>query len=74
MEEAIYQKVQRVGMLVKRAKNRVVKRPPPTFRARSQGMPAIRAMRKVLEKSSLPDASAGRGPFLIAGYCRGVSY
>ena len=57
-----------MGILVNSAKNKVVKRPPPSLRARSQGVPAIRAMRRVLEKVSLPEASAGRGAFLMAGY------
>lgn len=61
-------------MLVKIAKKNVVQKPPPTFRARSQGMPINRVMRKVLEKLSLLEASAGRGAFLIAGYYYRISH
>lgn len=64
----MYQKDVRMGMVVKRAMKAVVKRPPPSFRASSQGMPRIKTTRRVLEKLSLPDASAGSGAFLIAGY------
>ena len=68
MDEATYQKVTRVGILVKMAKNMVVKVPPPTFRARSHGIPMIRETRKRFEKLSFPAESAGKGAFLIAGY------
>lgn len=64
----MYQNDVRMGMLVKSAMNAVVNSPPPTFRASSQGTPKIKTMRRVLEKLSLPDASAGSGAFLIAGY------
>lgn len=60
-------------MLVKMAKNNAVKNPPPTFRARSQGTTVIRVMRSMLEKSSLLEASAGSGAFLMAGYYHRVS-
>lgn len=33
------------------------------------GMSVMREERSVLEKDSLPAASAGRGAFLMAGYC-----
>lgn len=65
----MYQKVHKMGILVRRAKKRVVNNPPPTFRARSHGVTVIKTTRRVLEKSSLLDASAGSGAFLMAGYC-----
>lgn len=64
----MYQKVTRMGMEVKMAKKRVVNNPPPTFRARSHGIPRPREMRRKLEKLSLLAASAGKGAFLMAGY------
>lgn len=45
-----------------------VNSPPPSCRAKYAGTRASRAKRIMLEKLSLPAASAGRGPFLIAGY------
>lgn len=66
----MYQNNVRMGMLVKSAMNTVVNSPPPTFRASNQGTPRIKTIRRVLEKLSLPDASAGSGAFLIAGYWR----
>lgn len=64
----MYQNDVRMGMLEKKAMNTVVNSPPPTFRASSQGTPRINVIRRVLEKLSLPEVSAGRGAFLIAGY------
>lgn len=68
MEEATIQKVTIIGTLVKRAKNSVVKSPPPIFKAKYAGTTARRENSKALEKVSPLAASAGRGPFLIAGY------
>jgi hypothetical protein len=43
--------------------------PPPTFQERYVGTSVTRAMRRMFEKLSLPGPSAGKGAFLIAGYC-----
>ena len=62
------QNVKRMGRKVRIAKKIHVKIPPPTFRAKYAGTSALREKRRILEKLSLPAASAGRGPFLIEGY------
>lgn len=49
------------------AKKIHVLRPPLTLYARYAGTPAIRPIKTLLLKYSLPEASAGRGAFLIAG-------
>ena len=70
MEDATVQKASSMGIEVKRAKNNHVFQPPPTFQDKYKGMSAKREMRRRLEKLSLPAASAGRGAFLIEGYCK----
>jgi hypothetical protein len=54
---------------VKRAKKRAVLKPPPTFQDSHRGAPTIAEISAMLGKLSLPAASAGRGAFLMAGYC-----
>lgn len=68
MEEARYQKVASIGMLVNIAKKIQVKSPPLTLRARYAGPKANRVPRRMLEKLSLLVESAGKGAFLIDGY------
>ena len=68
MVDATVQKAASTGTKVRMAKKIHVKRPPPTLRARYAGTRAQREKRRILEKFSLPAASAGRGPFLIDGY------
>ena len=53
---------------MKRAKNIHVKIPPPTCRAKYAGTKVTKVMRAMLEKLSLPAASAGSGAFLMEGY------
>lgn len=65
--EATVQKAKRMGRLVNMAKNSQVYRPPLTLRARKAGTTPMRATRRMLEKFSLPAASAGKGAFLIDG-------
>jgi hypothetical protein len=67
--EAMYHFVTRMGMVVNKAKKIHVFVPPPTFQESQRGTKAIAEMRIVLEKDSLPAASAGKGAFLIVGYC-----
>lgn len=62
------QKVMMIGIDVKTAKKIDVNKPPPTLRASNHGTTVPKLISKTLEKDSLPAASAGRGPFLIAGY------
>ena len=66
--DAMVQKEARMGIAAMIAKKIHVKSPPPTLRARYSGMRPRRENRRILEKFSLPAASAGRGAFLIAGY------
>src|SRR3954464_7862636 len=47
--------------------------PPPSWRARYQGTMASNENNRILLNDSLPAASAGRGAFLIAGYCSLIS-
>jgi hypothetical protein len=58
---------------VKRPKKMLVFNPPPTFHEKYVGTSAMREKRRMLEKLSLPGPSAGRGAFLIAGYCSQLS-
>jgi hypothetical protein len=69
MLEAMVQYAMRIGIEVKRAKKSVVKRPPPTFLAMYHGITVRMKKRRTFEKLSLPGPSAGRGAFLMAGYC-----
>jgi hypothetical protein len=66
--DAIVQKMIRIGGAVKGVSKRVVQNPPLSCRARYQGTMASREKRRALLNDSLPAASAGSGPFLIAGY------
>jgi len=59
-----------MGIEVMRAKKTQVFQPPPTFHEKYNGTKARREKRRRFEKLSLPAASAGRGAFLIAGYCK----
>jgi len=68
-DEARYQKLIKIGIDVKRPKKMLVFNPPPTFQDKYHGTSVMREMRRMLEKLSLPGPSAGRGAFLIAGYC-----
>lgn len=68
MEDARYQNVARIGILVNMAKKVHVNSPPLTWRARYAGPKANRIPRRMLEKLSLLAESAGRGPFLMDGY------
>lgn len=68
-DDARYQKLIRIGTEVKIPKKRVVFNPPPTFHEKYVGTMARRENRSRLEKFSPPGPSAGRGAFLIAGYC-----
>jgi len=70
MDDAMYQKLIKMGTDVNRAKKIVVFSPPPTFHAPYAGTIMRRPKRAVLEKLVAPAPSAGRGAFLIAGYCR----
>jgi len=70
MVEAMTQKAARRGRVVKRAKKSVVFSPPPTFHERYNGTPPRMEKSKVFEKLSAPEASAGRGAFLMEGYYR----
>jgi hypothetical protein len=58
-----------MGAVVKIPKKMLVFNPPPTFQERYVGTSVTREKRRMLEKLSLPAPSAGRGAFLIAGYC-----
>lgn len=73
MADAVYQKIMRIGMLVKRAMKIHVNRPPPTWRAKYAGTRLNRQIRRALEKLSLQAASAGNGAFFMAGYCATTS-
>ncbi len=68
-EDARYQKLIRMGTVVKMPKKMLVFNPPPIFQEKYVGTPAAREMRTRLEKLSLPAPSAGRGAFLMEGYC-----
>jgi hypothetical protein len=59
-----------MGTVVKRPKKTEVLNPPPIFQERYVGVIVIREKRRRFEKVSLPGPSAGRGAFLIAGYCQ----
>ena len=72
-DEARYQNAIKIGTVVNRPKKMLVFNPPPTFHEKYVGTPAMRAKRRILEKLSFPGPSAGRGPFLIAGYCAEIS-
>jgi len=71
--DATVQNAARTGMVVKMAKKIDVQRPPPTLRASHTGTMNRRVNRAMLEKCSLEGPSAGRGAFLIAGYCEEIS-
>jgi hypothetical protein len=58
----------RMGMDVNRAKKIHVFVPPPTFQESQRGTSAREEIRTVLEKDSLPAASAGKGALLMVGY------
>ena len=66
--EARAQKETSTGIKVRMAKNSQVFHPPPTLLEKYRGIRALREKRRMLEKVSLPAASAGRGAFLIDGY------
>jgi len=68
MLDAMVQKAMRIGMAVRMARKIHVLSPPPTLRERYKGTAARRKKRSLLEKLSLPAASAGRGAFLMAAY------
>lgn len=68
MDEARYQNVARMGMLVSDPKNAHVRIPPLTWRARYAGPKTNKVPRRRLEKLSLLAESAGKGAFLIEGY------
>ena len=55
-------------MVVKTPSNSHVLVPPPIDHEKYSGIKASRKNRATFEKDSLPAASAGNGPFLIAGY------
>jgi hypothetical protein len=59
-------------MVVKIPKKILVFNPPPIFHEKYVGTTVMRETRRMLEKLSLPGPSAGRGAFLIAGYCAQV--
>lgn len=65
--DAPIQKEARMGTEVNKAKNRAVLKPPPTFHESQRGAPPSRDTSSMVEKLSLPEASAGRGAFLMAG-------
>jgi len=69
MEEAMVQKDMRIGMAKMRARMNHVQKPPFSCQAHQAGTPAKREKRMTLLKLWAPAASAGRGAFLIAGYC-----
>ena len=56
-----------MGIVVKRAKKKVVRSPPLSFHDIAVGMRIRRRKRREFEKLSPPGPSAGSGPFLIAG-------
>lgn len=58
-------------MAVRMPKKIHVLMPPPTLKVKYSGMPPSRANRMLLLKLSLPGPSAGRGAFLMVGYCLG---
>lgn len=60
-------------MVVKMAKKMNVQNPPPTLRASHAGTRKRRVKRAMLENCSLEGPSAGRGAFLMAGYCVSIS-
>lgn len=68
MEEARYQNVASIGILVRTARKSHVNSPPLTCRARYAGTKANKVQRRTFEKLSLLAESAGRGAFLMAGY------
>ena len=68
-DEARYQKLIKIGIDVKIPKKILVFNPPPIFHEKYHGISVTRERRRMLEKLSLPGPSAGRGAFLIAGYC-----
>jgi hypothetical protein len=68
MVEAIYHFAIRMGTAVSKEKKIHVFIPPPTLLESQRGTRARAEMRMVLEKDSLPAASAGKGAFLIVGY------
>ena len=63
------QKAMRIGMAKISARNNHVQKPAFNCQAHHAGIPAKREKRKTLLKLWAPAASAGRGAFLIAGYC-----
>lgn len=63
------QKAIRIGIAHGTAKSSHVKNPPLTRQVKYAGIPARSEKSRVLLKVSLPGPSAGRGAFLIAGYC-----
>ena len=69
MEEATLQNVINMGTAVTGNKRIVVQKPPPNCLASSHGVTANRENSVTLLKLSVPAASAGRGAFLIEGYC-----
>jgi hypothetical protein len=71
--EAIVQNAIKIGNVVRIARNRVVHRAPPSWRARYQGTIASKEQRRILLNVSLPEASAGRGAFFMAGYYPQIS-
>jgi hypothetical protein len=68
-EEAMVQKAMRMGRANRTARMSHVQKPPFSCQAHHAGMPARRRKRTRLLKLLAPAASAGRGAFLIAGYC-----
>lgn len=65
--DAPIQKEARMGTEVNKPKKMAVLQPPPIFHESQRGTPTIREISRIVEKLSLPEASAGRGAFLIAG-------